>query len=106
MLRLDKHDEVLVEQTKRAIQTAVASANMPSAVAKRIVTVAMKHRNKGRSEAMKRQPFKGVCEASGKPLEKKDAVLDELEPEKGYAGKVRWVCPKANNSGKRSCGVC
>ena len=30
--------------------------------------------------------------------------LDELEPEKGYRGKVRRVCPKCNNSGNRSCG--
>jgi hypothetical protein len=33
-------------------------------------------------------------------------VLDELEPEKGYEGRVRWVCPKANNSGRHSCGKC
>ena len=34
------------------------------------------------------------------------AHLDELEPEKGYAGRLRWVCQRANNSGKHSCGVC
>jgi hypothetical protein len=37
---------------------------------------------------------------------REDAVLDEMEPEKGYSGPVRWVCHKANNSGKRSCGGC
>ncbi len=46
----------------------------------------------------------GVCEAHKRPLDSRDKVLDELEPEKGYTGKVRWVCPKANNSGSRSCG--
>ena len=55
---------------------------------------------------MKRHPFRGICEASGKPLDKVYAVLDECEPEKGYSGKVRWVCQKANNSGKHSCGFC
>ena len=79
---------------------------MPNAVAKRISAVAVRHRNRGRSAAIKRYPFKGICEASGLPLSDGDKVLDELEPEKGYAGKVRWVCPKANNSGKRSCGGC
>jgi hypothetical protein len=33
-------------------------------------------------------------------------VLDEIEPEKGYFGLVRWVCHKANNSGKCTCGGC
>ena len=79
---------------------------MPSAVARRIFTEAAKQRNHGRAAAMKRYPFQGVCEASGKPLHEDNAVLDECEPEKGYSGKVRWVCHKANNSGKSTCGFC
>ena len=106
MLILDDHDKVLVELARKAIRDAVASAHQPSAVTKRIVAEAAKHRNRGRLAAIKRYPFRGICEASGKPLEKQDAVLDEREPEKGYAGKLRWVCQKANNSGKRSCGFC
>jgi hypothetical protein len=39
-------------------------------------------------------------------LDVRDKALDELEPEKGYDGKVRWVCHKGNNSGLRSCGGC
>ena len=106
MLNLDEHDKRLAEKATSAIRDAVANANMPSAVAKRIFTEAAKQRNHGRSAAMKRHPFRGICEASGKPLHKVDAVLDECEPEKGYSGNVRWVCQKANNSGKRSCGFC
>jgi hypothetical protein len=88
------------------MRTAIEQANMPCAVAKRIAAVAVRHRNRGRAGAIKRHPFQGLCEASNLPLGDTDKVLDELEPEIGYAGKVRWVCPKANNSGKRSCGAC
>ena len=106
MLKLDSHDEALVEVARAAIRVALAKANSRSGVAKRIVTEAMKHRNQGRSAAIRRHPFRGVCEASGEPLDTRDKVLDELDPEKGYSGRVRWVCPKANNSGRRSCGAC
>lgn len=105
-LNLDEHDYALVDVARAAIRAAVANANMPSAVAKRIVSEAVRHRNKGRADAIKRHPFQGICEASGLPLDDCDKVLDELEPEKGYAGKVRWICHKANNSGTRSCGGC
>ena len=105
-IRLDHHDSALVEVAFAAMRTAIAQANIPSAVAKRIAAVAVRHRNRGRARAIKRYPFQGICEASGLPLNDTDKVLDELEPEKGYAGRVRWVCPKANNSGRRSCGAC
>lgn len=103
-IQLDSHDAALVEVVRTAIRTAVAEANKPSAVSKRITSEAVRHRNRGRIAAIKRYPFQGICEASGRKLDDRDKVLDELEPEKGYAGEVRWVCPKANNSGKRSCG--
>lgn len=106
MLTLDSHDQALVEVARAAMRAAIAQANMPSAVAKRIAAEAMKHRNKGRREAILRHPFRGICEASGLLLDQRDAVLDELDPAKGYTGEVRWVCPKANNSGRRSCGGC
>lgn len=105
-LELEDHDKILADNARAAIRYAVGKARAPIAVAKRIVAEAMKHRNRGRQAAIRRHPFRGVCEASGAPLERVDAVLDELEPERGYAGAVRWVCPKANSSGKRSCGVC
>jgi hypothetical protein len=105
-IQLDSHDAELVDHVCAAMRAAIAQANMPSAVAKRIAAVAVRHRNRGRAAAIKRHPFHGICEASGLPLSDVDKVLDELEPEKGYAGNVRWVCPKSNNSGKRSCGAC
>ncbi len=105
-IQLNKHDQELVARVKTKIKEAYESADAPAAVAKSIASNAMRYRNRGRIQAKKRHPFKGICEASGKPIEKEDAHLDELEPEKGYAGKVRWVCPKANNSGKKSCGGC
>lgn len=106
MLKLDSHDEALAEAAKRSIKRAIAAAHKPVAVTKRISAFATRQRNQGRSAAMKRHPFSGVCEASGAPLDPKHAQLDEVEPELGYRGRVRWVCPRANNSGKMSCGVC
>ena len=103
-LKLSKHDEDLVQLVRGVIRTAVKNAEVPSAVAKRITSEAVKHRNKDRAAAMRSHPSSGVCEATGKPLDFRDKVLDELEPEKGYEGMVRWVCPKCNNSGNRSCG--
>ena len=103
---LKEKDRRLVEKAKNAIKVAYESAEEPPAVAKSITSYAVKYRNRGRNVAKGRYSFRGICEASGKPLERQDAHLDELEPKKGYGGKVRWVCPKANNSGKRSCGGC
>jgi hypothetical protein len=103
-LKLSKHDEDLVEDVRAAIRRAVKDAEMPSAVAKRITAEAVRQRNKGRSAAIRSRPFRGVCEKTGRPLDSRDKVLDEMEPEKGYAGKVQWLCPKCNNSGVRSCG--
>lgn len=106
MLHLDDHDLALVELVRAVMDKAVLRAHMRSAVAKRITALAVRHRNSGRKAAMKRHPFAGVCEESGHPLEYVHANLDELEPERGYDGRVRWVCQRANNSGKHSCGVC
>jgi len=106
MLTLSKHDAALVEVVRTAIRSAMAAADAPVAVAKRITVEAVRQRNKGRAAAIRRHPFLGLCEQGRGELLRHDAVLDEIEPEKGYAGKVRWVCHKANNSGKRSCGVC
>src|SRR5437868_560122 len=90
-LQLDEHDQALVELVRIAMDSAILQAHMPSAVAKRITTLAVRHRNQGREAAKKRHPFKGVCEASGLPLDFAHAHLDELEPELGYAGRARWV---------------
>lgn len=106
MLTLDEHDKALVEVVRANIKNAITEAHMPIAVVKRIVSIVVNHRNVGRGAAITRHPFKGVCEASGLPLERNHAHLDEMEPEQGYVGKVRWVCPRANNSGKYSCGGC
>src|SRR6266705_2873998 len=100
MITLEDHDAALVEVVKAAMDSGMLRAHRPSAVAKRIAVLAVRHRNIGRKAAMKRHPFGGVCEASRQPLAFEHAVLDELEPELGYAGGVRWVCQRANNSGK------
>ena len=102
-LSISKHDEDLVQHVLEVIRTALKNAEVPTVVAKRIMVVAVSQRNKGRSAAIRSHPFSGVCEATGKLLDPRDKVLDELEPEKGYEGKLRWVCPKCNNSGNRSC---
>ncbi|WP_347261141.1 hypothetical protein [Rudaea sp.] len=107
MLELNDDDKKLVSRVERAIEKAIASANAPVAVIKRIVTIAVRHRNKGRNAAIKRHPFQGICENSKRPLDRAHAHLDEIRSELGYAdGNVRWVCPKANNSGMYSCGGC
>jgi hypothetical protein len=105
-LKLSPHDQALVDAAVTAMRSAFENAHAPPAVAKRIAVLAVRQRNKGRAAAIRRHPFCGVCEQSGRPLQRQDAVLDEVEPERGYAGRVRWVCHKANNSGKRSCGAC
>lgn len=106
MIKLDVHDEALVRAAVAAIRKAFRGAHKPAAVAKRIVVIAVRQRNRGRAAAIKKHPFVGFCEEGGGPLLRHDAVLDELEPAHGYLGPVRWVCHKANNSGKRSCGRC
>lgn len=106
MLCLDAHDHALVERVRRIIDGAIARAHNPIAVTKRFAVLATGRRNRGRSVAMRRHPFSGVCEKSGQPLAREHAHLDELQPELGYAGPVRWVCQRANNSGRPSCGVC
>ena len=106
MIKLDAHDEALLNAAAASIREAFREAYKPAAVAKRIAVIAVRQRNRGRAAAIKRHPFTGVCEKGGGPLLRHDAVLDELEPENGYLGPVRWVCHKANNSGKRSCGRC
>ncbi len=106
MIKLDDHDAALVDTVVSAFRNAVGSAHSRSAVVKRIVAIAVRERNRGRAAAIRRHPFKGICEASGRPLDERDKALDEVEPKKGYDGKVRWVCHKGNNSGLRSCGGC
>jgi hypothetical protein len=105
-LKLDAHDQALVATIQAAMTGAISTAHTPVAVAKRISVLATALRNRGRDAARKRHPFKGICEASGMPLDRRHAELDEMEPELGYAGKLRWVCSRANNSGTHSCGGC
>ena len=105
-LKLDDHDQALVAAAQAGMVRAIEAARNPIAVAKRINVLATGYRNKGRNAAIRKYPFKGVCEISGRRLDKNHAVLDEIEPELGYAGRLRWVCPVANNSGKHSCGQC
>jgi hypothetical protein len=106
VIQLDKHDQALVEVTKAAMAAALAQAHSPTAVANRLAVLAVRNRNRGRAAAKRGYPFAGICEASGQPLASEHADLDELEPELGYKGRLRWVCKRANNSGKHSCGVC
>lgn len=106
MLKLNSHDEALVNAAIEAIKAAKSQAHTPVAVIKKIGAFVMRQRNRGRDAAIRKHPFTGICEASGAPLDRKHAHLDEIEPELGYSGPVRWVCPKANNSGRFSCGNC
>ncbi len=105
-IQLDEHDEALAELVRAMIDTAVRIAHRPSGVVKRITAKAVARRNRGRKAAMKRYPFAGKCEVSGRPLCREHADLDELDPVLGYNGPVRWVCKKANNSGTSTCGGC
>ena len=105
-LNLDDHDQAIVSLVRSAMARAISDAHAPIAVAKRISVLATAQRNKGRDVAIRRYPFRGICEASGRPLDKDHAELDEIEPELGYGGKLRWVCQRANKSGKHSCGGC
>lgn len=103
---LDDHDEALAELARAIIELAVNRAHRPSGVAKRIAMKATALRNRGRKAAIKRTPFTGVCAKSGLKLDRNHADLDEIDPVLGYLGPVQWVCRKANNSGKSSCGQC
>jgi hypothetical protein len=105
-LTLDAHDQAIVATVQAEMRKAISTAHNRVALARRISVLATSARNRGRGAAIKSHPFKDICEASGRPLDVKHAVLDEMEPELGYAGKVRWVCSRANNSGKHSCGAC
>lgn len=105
-LKLDMHDQAIVAAVREVMMKAISTAHMPIAVAKRISVLATAQRNRGRIAAKKRHPFKGICEASGMPLDEKHAELDEVDAELGYEGRLRWVCSRANNSGKHSCGGC
>ncbi len=105
-LILDEYDQAIVLEVRAAMIGAITRAHNPVAVTKRLSVIATGLRNKGRNAARIRYPFKGICEASGMPLDARFAELDEMEPELGYAGKLRWVCQRANNSGKHSCGDC
>jgi hypothetical protein len=62
---LDEHGLARVLVVKSAIESSVLNAHQPIGVAKRIHSIAAKHRMKGRHAAIKRHPFQGVCEASG-----------------------------------------
>lgn len=103
MLKLDAHDETLVATVKDTLRNAISAAHNRVVVVKRIVTFAVGYRNRGRADAKRRHPSVGICEESRLPLDRIDAVFDEMEPELGYAGRCRWVCAKHNNSGRRSC---
>lgn len=105
-LILDEHDQALVGAAQTEMVRAIGTAHNPVAVAKRINVLATGYRNRGRDAAIRRYRFNGICEASWQPLDRRHAVLDEIQPELGYAGKLRWVCSVANNSGKHSCGGC
>ena len=61
----------------------------------------LKRPSPGMEDAVVRHPFAQVCENTGKPLSREDAVIDELEPGNG---EVRWLCPKCMGVGEQSCG--
>ena len=107
LIKLSVKDKNIVAEVKAVIKKAYESADSPVAVTKSIGSYVMQFRNRGRNAAKRRHPFRGICEQSGLPLNKEDAHFDEIVPENGYEeGNVRWVCPKANNSGTKSCGKC
>lgn len=105
-LNLDEHDQGLVSEFRDRMMGLLSKAHNQIAVAKRMHVLATAQRNQGRRAALAHNPFKGICEASGLPLAREHAELEQMEPELGYAGKLRWVCQRRNNSGKHSCGGC
>jgi hypothetical protein len=105
-LTLDEYDQQLVAHVHAVMRRAFDAAHVRVVVAKRIAALAIRERNRGRDAAIRNHPFRGICEASGLPLDRAHAHLDELDSELGYAGRLRWVCPRANNSGRYSCGGC
>jgi hypothetical protein len=105
-IELDPHDEALMQAARAAIVDACNNAHSSSAVARCLHSVASGIRRRGYAKAVKKYPFKNICEKSGLALTRDHAQLDELDPMLGYEGPVRWVCAKANGNGKRSCGGC
>lgn len=105
-IELDSHDDELVSEVKQLIEAAMKKAHKPAGVARRLGVIATSFRNRGRPKARKATPFDGKCAVSGLPLERKFAVLDEMDQTAGYSGRLRWICQKANNSGNHSCGGC
>jgi len=106
MIRLSDRDTSLVQRVRAVVEEALREADVSTAVTKRLFAIMAKHRNRGRKPAMRRHPFFGICEASGKPLAREHAHLDEIIPEQGYEGPVRWTCPRGNGSGRHTCGGC
>ncbi|MDD5032376.1 MAG: hypothetical protein PHR36_05075, partial [Patescibacteria group bacterium] len=86
-IRLNKHDQKLVDDVRSNIKNAYELANFRPAVAKSIASYATKYRNRGRKQAIRRHPFKGLCEKSKLSLKREDAHLDELDSKKGYEGR-------------------
>jgi hypothetical protein len=84
----------------------VGKAHNPIVVVKRLCTILTGFRSKERGWAKMQIPFNNKCAESGDPLDRVNAVLDEINPELGYKGGVQWVCQVANNSGLGSCGKC
>mgnify|MGYP001439620210 CR=1 FL=1 len=105
-IQVDSHDAALIEGVRASIRAAIAAAHKPAAVAKKIGNIATNVGMKGRDTAIKGHPFQGFCEASGLPLDDCHKELDELDPELGYFGRVRWVCRKAHTGYGHSCGAC
>ena len=104
MIKLDEHDAALFAAVIAEFRKAISSAHSRSAVAKRVVAVTVRERNRGRAAAIRRHPFKGICEASGLSLDVRDKALDELEA--GWRAARSDPGHKGNNSGLRSCGGC
>ena len=80
MLKLDINNEILIAEAKAAIEQAIASAPVPVAVTKRISAFAVRHRNRGRDAAIRHHQFEGMCEASSKPLDRRNTHLYFTRP--------------------------
>src|SRR5258708_13012736 len=97
-IELDEHDEQLTVEVARAIADAIARAHEPAAVTGRIRVIAQRSRNKGRRAAIKRKPFAGFCEKSGRRISREIAAYDELEPQKGYSCHGQSECHPPTNT--------